>query len=99
MVSVTNLAEAAAEGRSVIVDENPRTVRLDLAAGDAVPPHDHPGEDVVFHVLEGAVALSLDDETYDLEAGDVCRFPGERSVSPEATTDAVALVVLAERAD
>lgn len=79
----------------VFETRRPRVVRLQLGAGESVPPHTHPESDVVIHVLEGEVVLSLDGEGYDLEAGQTVRFSGRLEVSPEAKTDATALVVFA----
>lgn len=81
----------------VFEQRRPRAVRLQLAAGESVPPHTHPESDVVIHVLEGELALDLDGETYELAAGRTVRFSGRREVSPEAITDATALVVFAPR--
>jgi quercetin dioxygenase-like cupin family protein len=90
-----SVPEAADEGRSALFGGDLRAVHLSLSAGERVPPHEHPGERILLHVLEGEVALDLDDETHDLAAGDVIRFDGDRQISPEAVTDARALVVLA----
>lgn len=80
-------------------DHEPRTVRLSLDAGEAVPDHTHPGRDIVFHVLDGRIELELDDETVDVAADELVRFPGECRVSPSAPVDATALVLLAPRAN
>lgn len=77
----------------------PKTIRLALDAGDSVPAHSHPGEDVVLHLVEGRLELDLDDETYDLAAGDLVRFAGEREVSPTAVEDSVAVIVFSARVD
>lgn len=79
--------------------EEPKTVRLSLAAGEHIPEHRHPGRRIVFYVYEGRIDLTLDEEVYELDAGDVIRFDGERDISPSARTDAGALVVLAPSGD
>jgi uncharacterized cupin superfamily protein len=79
------------------VFERPRVVRLQLSAGESVPPHTHPGSDVVIRVLSGELELELDGESYGLSTGQVVRFSGRREVSPAGVTDATALVVLAPR--
>lgn len=89
----------AAPQATAFPDHEPRTVRLSLNAGESVPEHTHPGRDIVFHVLDGRIELGLDDETLDVAAGELVRFPGERRVSPSAPVDATALVLLARRAD
>ena len=75
----------------------PKTVRLSLAAGESVAEHDHPDRTVLFHALEGAFDVALDGETRRVEAGELLRFDGERTVEPTAREDATALIVLAPR--
>jgi quercetin dioxygenase-like cupin family protein len=79
----------------VFETRRPRTVRLELDAGETVPRHTHEGTNVVLHVVEGHLELTLDDETYDLRAGAVIRFDGDHDVAPTAGTDTTALVVFA----
>ncbi len=82
---------------NVFPESEPKTIRLRLDAGERVDPHRHPGRDVLFYLLDGEVDLRLDDETHRLAGGDVARFDGEREISPAATEDSTALVVLAPR--
>ncbi|WP_053948279.1 cupin domain-containing protein [Halolamina sediminis] len=79
----------------VFEQRDPRTVRLELDAGEGVPAHTHPGTNVVLHLLDGQLEVSLDDETHELEAGELARFSGERSISPHAVEPSTAIVVLA----
>ncbi len=81
---------------TVFPGEEPRTIRLDLPAGEAIPAHSHPDREIVFYVLAGAFDHTIDDESYAVEAGEIVRFSGEREVSPEAREDATALLVLAQ---
>ncbi|WP_135665387.1 cupin domain-containing protein [Halorhabdus rudnickae] len=74
-------------------------MRLSLDADERIDPHHHPERDSVLHALEGAIELDLDEETFDLNAGDITRFEGEREASPHAVERSVALIVLAPRAD
>lgn len=76
----------------------PRTVRLSLDAGETVPAHQHPESMVVLYVLAGDLALALGDDGYELDEGDAVRFDGAQDVSPEAVTDAEALLVFAPKA-
>ena len=92
-----HLPDLDGDGRGVLFEGEPKTVRLALDAGDRVPEHRHPGRDIVCYVESGEIAMTLGDETLDLAAGDVVRFDGDRDISPEAREDAVALLVLAER--
>ena len=84
---------------SVFPGAEPKTVRLSLAAGEGVAEHDHPDRTVLFHALEGAFDVSLDGETRRVEAGELLRFDGERTVKPTAREDATALIVLAPRGE
>ncbi|ELZ00266.1 cupin domain-containing protein [Natrialba aegyptia] len=70
---------------------------MTLDAGEAVAAHDHPEREIVLYLIEGAIELTLDDEEYDLTAGDIVRFDGRREVSPRAIEPSVALILLAER--
>lgn len=79
----------------VFETRRPRTVRLALDAGERVPRHTHEGTDVVLHLLDGRLELTLDDETYALDPGDLIRFSGEREVSPYAVERSRAIVVFA----
>lgn len=83
----------------VFEERRPRTVRLELEEDQRVPPHRHPGNDVVLHLLSGALELTLDDETYDLEPNELVRFSGEREVSPYAVEESTAVVVFAPATD
>jgi mannose-6-phosphate isomerase-like protein (cupin superfamily) len=93
------LSDLDAEPHAVVYERGPKTVRLSLDAGERMPEHDHPGRDVLFHVLDGTIEVAIDGDAHELDAGDVLRFDGERTVAPEAVTDARALVVLAARAE
>jgi redox-sensitive bicupin YhaK (pirin superfamily) len=96
MPAITNLGELEATPHAeVFAERSPRTIRLHLEAGDRIPPHRHPGQTIVLHLLGGELELSLDDEAYTLEADDVARFDGEQDVSPCAIEDSEALLVFA----
>lgn len=98
MVTTRTLSELTDTPHAeVFPDAHPRAVRLSLDAGESLPEHTHPGTDVLFHVLDGRVTVTLDSEAHVLQAGEIARFDGERSIAPTAETDATALVVLAER--
>lgn len=84
---------------NVFPESEPKTIRLRLDADERIDPHRHPGRDIVIHVLEGQIELDLDEETIDLDSGNVVRFEGEHEVSPYAVESSVALIVLAPRDD
>ncbi|MGB9965852.1 cupin domain-containing protein [Halobacterium hubeiense] len=81
----------------VFETRNPRTVRLALDEGEAVPAHQHPDSMVVLYVRSGALELTLGDDTHHLESGDAVRFDGAQDVSPRAASDAEALAVFAPK--
>jgi quercetin dioxygenase-like cupin family protein len=91
-----SLSTLDGDGRTPVFEGDPRTVRLALAAGESVPPHRHPGQQILFSVHEGEFDLDLGSETLSLSAGEIARFDGAQDISPTAVTDAVALVVLAD---
>lgn len=79
----------------VFEDRRPRTVRLELDTDERVPPHTHPGTNIVLHLISGHLELSLDDQTYDVKPGQLVRFSGEREISPHAIEPSTAVVVFA----
>jgi quercetin dioxygenase-like cupin family protein len=85
-------------GRARLFDGEPKTVQLSLDAGESIPAHSHPGRDIVFYLRSGAVDLTLGDETLSLSPGEVVRFDGDQDISPAATADSEALLVLASSA-
>ena len=93
------LDELEGEPHAHLFDEEPQTIRLTLAEGERVPPHQHPDRRIVLHLLEGALSVRLGDDEHEVRAGEVVRFDGNQDVSPEALEDSVALLVLALRAD
>lgn len=89
---VSDLSDVSGDERTPVFDD-PKTIQLGLSAGESIPPHQHPGETILFHVIEGEIALTLGDEVHDLSAGMVARFSGDQDISPEATTGARAILV------
>ena len=92
------LADGEDSTRTRLFEGEPRTVRLALEAGDALASHRHPDRRIVFHVLEGEMAVTLSGTEHRLEAGELLRFDGDQEIEPEALEDSVALLVLAPRA-
>lgn len=82
---------------NVFPTSEPKTIRLELEADEAVDPHSHPGRDIVFHLLEGEIELELDGDTYEVTAGDVARFDGDQDIAPHALEPSTALIVLAQQ--
>jgi len=100
MPAITSVDELEATPHAEVFDErNPRTVRLRLEADDSVPAHRHPESNVVLHLLEGEVELTLGDEVYTLESGDIAQFDGDQDISPHAIDESTALLVFAPKTD
>lgn len=96
MPEVATLSELDRTPHAEVFDDpSPRTVRLQLAKGQEIPPHRHPGSDVVVHLVSGELEIGLDDERYRLSSGQLVRFSGDREVSPRAIEACTAVVVFA----
>lgn len=54
--------------------ENMVMIKMHLPPGAGSPPHTHEHESLCY-VVQGRVQVVIEDETYVLEAGDVCRHP------------------------
>lgn len=93
------LEQADGQPHARLFDGEPQTIRLTLEAGDSIAPHQHPDREIVLHVLEGALTVTLGEDEHEVPAGDVVRFDGRQYVSPEALEDTTALLVLAKRSD
>jgi len=62
----------------------------DIKKGYAVPVHSHPNEQVV-KILEGKLELSLEDETYIMEPGQVLVIPANVEHAAFSHTDCKAI--------
>ena len=94
--SVVSLDDLSETPHAVTFEgEEPRTVRLELEAGEEVPAHSHPDRTIVLYLVAGHVRLRIDDTEHELKAGDLARFSGDGRISPTAIEDSIALLVLA----
>ncbi|WP_255171551.1 cupin domain-containing protein [Natrononativus amylolyticus] len=94
---VASLDDLEGRPHARLFDGEPQTIRLTLEAGNCVAPHQHPDREIVLHLLEGRLTVTLGEEEYDVTEGTVVRFDGDQYVSPEAVEDSTALLVLAKR--
>ena|SRR5579863_1084833 len=69
----SELFEATDEGRFrrlFVSEERVRAATLSFAPGDSVDEHLHPGSDEIFYVVSGSGRISVEDEVFDMSAGD-----------------------------
>ncbi|MDX6715285.1 MAG: hypothetical protein QOH30_1843 [Baekduia sp.] len=88
--------------RQVVHGDGVTLLRLALAAGTALPRHEHPHEQCTT-VLDGRLAVELDDEAaggvVEVGAGETLAIPGGLPHAARAVTDVVALELFAPRRD
>lgn len=100
MAEITNLSDLEPGVHADVFErDQPRTVRLELDADRRVPPHTHPGTNVVLYLVSGRLELTLDDEEHELEPDDIVQFSGDQEVSPYAVEPSIAIIVFAPRPD
>jgi quercetin dioxygenase-like cupin family protein len=100
MIPIRSLSELeTAPHANVFPEHEPKTIRLELEAGEEVPSHTHPDREIVLYVVAGRLELCLGDDSYELNADEIARFDGDREISPRAIKDSTALIVLAKRAN
>lgn len=91
----TSTAIAADPTATVFPGDGPRTIRLELAAGQVIRAYSHPDREIVFLCHRASLRPHNRRRIYAIEVGEIARFSDEREVSPEAREDATALLVLA----
>lgn len=96
MIDVESLGSFDPDGRAPIF-ERPYTVVLGLQAGESVPEHTHPGQDILFAVVDGSLTLTVGEQSRTLDAGDLARFDGDNGISVTADEDVRAVVVFGDR--
>lgn len=98
MITIQTLSELDGEPHAnVFPEDEPKTIRLTLAADEEIPRHSHPDREIVCYLVSGTIELQVDEETDTLTAGDVARFDGDHQISPRALEASTALLVLAPR--
>lgn len=66
----------------VLTGDSVRIIHLTLAPGQRLPPHRHPGREVILQALEGSVTLHLDEVGLELVAGQRTHLSGEVLLEP-----------------
>ena len=89
------LGKVITEQGQVVNNDDIMVVHLHLKEGDTIPPHNHPGRQIFFTVVEGQVEVYLnEEETYPLEPKKVLEFDGEARISVKALRESDAFVYL-----
>lgn len=91
------LADLEAAPHARVFDGEPQTIRLALEEGETIAPHRHPDRQIVLHLLEGRLAVTVGDDEYEVNAGELVRFDGNQDISPTALEDSTAVLVLSPR--
>lgn len=100
MAELTSLAALDSVPHAEVFETpRPRTIRLRLEAEEQIPPHQHPGTDVVLYLVDGRLELSLNGEEYRMNEGDLIRFSGDQDISPTAIDPSTAILVFAKQPD
>lgn len=100
MAELTSLSALDSVPHAEVFDApRPRTVRLQLEAEQQIPPHQHPGSDIVLYLVEGRLKLTLNEEEYEMDEGDLIQFSGNQDISPTAIEPSKAILVFAQKSD
>lgn len=79
--------------RAIVKTDRFEAIRLVLAQGESIPAHEVASE-ITLHCLEGAVSVSLADQTLALHAGQWVYFDENSVHGINADTDAVLLMTI-----
>lgn len=72
----------------VVMSDHFRVMKKILTEGDVIPPHNHPGHQMVFTVVKGTFEITLNgEETHTLTPGKILAFDGAASLAGRALTD------------
>jgi quercetin dioxygenase-like cupin family protein len=100
MTTVENVHKVKGTPHAQLFPESePKTIRLALEEGERVEPHRHPDREIVFYVIDGTIELQLGSESHEMETGNIARFEGDQDISPLATQESTALIVLAHQSE
>lgn len=70
-------------------------VKKILKAGEKIPRHNHPGDDIIFTVLKGKAEVFFNDERFHTAVpGDIIRFEGGSYINADILEDAEIQIVL-----
>ncbi|MDO5717199.1 MAG: cupin domain-containing protein [Tissierellia bacterium] len=74
-------------------------VRKIQAVGEDIPRHNHPGYNIFFITVKGAIDVTLNgEENYDLMPGKILHFDGDNFIEGKIKEDLEAFVVLVKKA-
>lgn len=70
-------------------------VKKIMNAGEKIPRHNHAGQDILFTVLKGKVAVQFNDQPFHTATpGDIIHFDGKNFISADIIEDAEIQVTL-----
>ena len=89
------LGKVITEYGQVVNNQDIMVVHLHLKEGETIAPHNHPGRQIFFTVVEGEVEVYLnEEETYPLVPKKVLDFDGEARISVKALKESDIFVYL-----
>jgi quercetin dioxygenase-like cupin family protein len=66
----------------------------EVAAGGGVSMHAHPGIEQAQYFLEGEAEVTIDGQTHQVRAGDLCFFPADTFHSVRVTSERMKVLIL-----
>lgn len=66
----------------VVKGDRSQVLLLCLTPGQSVPAHRHEGYEILLHVLDGVVEVTLDGEQMTLQSGDIILVDGANDFAP-----------------
>jgi quercetin dioxygenase-like cupin family protein len=91
--AATTTPQRAAPPQVIAVTPHGRSLLFTLEAGQGIPPHRHPGAQVVLAVLAGEIEVATE-ATQTVKAGEVVAHDGNGSISLLARQPGKVLVTL-----
>jgi len=80
--------------RAVVQRPGLQVLHLPLAPGQGVPPHRHPGCEVLLQGLTGVTTVQLEEDTLTLLPQQLLSFLGDLEVSPRNDSDAPSALLI-----
>lgn len=83
------------ENKGLVLEEkNFKVIKKVGQAGDQIPKHNHPEENILFTVVKGEVEVFIDEERFEMSPGKVLSFDGNSYIRANIVRDAEVFVTL-----